>query len=447
MGSSSLSPNASPRGSPRGGSPLGSPHGSPRRQGRWLGSAGDGEVKRQSSTGNLAVDAILNTLETDVAAIEVGQATPRGGAADVVDAILSISSSGSTAARKEDAVRVLVNMCADEGKRRSVVDNGGVNELAGLLESADERLCVLAAQGVANLAAAAHTKDALGAAGAVERLVGVLHRTSNHVLQQKVMAALVNVCAEHDANRRRALDADMLSFAPALLATANNAQLVQHTLTAITNAMFDERTHIDIVERVPAIMAAVLRAAVAGDGAVRATAVWTLAVVSCALERVQEAWADAGALKVIPRLVGVSQPDDDVRKRLLTAIVNFSTNDRLLPQLVELGTADALASLRSWPIEHQTLAMQALQNLALDAAAARRIASAGCVPPIVATLQCANVTLQEYALRAITNLAADSSVRIVLNSAHTLEAIEPFLSSSTEQLAKNAKNAKTNLTL
>lgn len=80
----------------------------------------------------------------------------------------------SSVALQRAAGLALANICVTEEARPSVVQQGGLDELVGLVSHADSMIQFNALRAVADLAAAESTRERVYVCGVVPKLIGLL---------------------------------------------------------------------------------------------------------------------------------------------------------------------------------------------------------------------------------------------------------------------------------
>lgn len=357
----------------------------------------------------------------------------------------------SSEGNQELALRNIINFCLEEPNRVMVRQHGGIPPVVKLLSSPNPEIQGLAAHALANLALQPDNRTAVRETGdAIQTLVRVLSETHHDSVREKLLAAIANLCVDDPTNRQEFSRVGLIKTVVSVLnssSTATSDDVIKRALTTIVNTSFDPTAQRDLVTS--GGVHAILPLASSSNLEKQTNSAWALAALTMGGPDVQKALHDSGALPVFVRLLGSGNPNAEMKA--LTALVNLSGNDLLQrPLMVAQAIPAAIAHISSPNVTCVRLALQSLQNLALNSECRLAVHGSGGVQKIMGVLRAGCTTREHvetmpHALRVVINLTGDQRVRRAFVDEGAIPIVERLTNERDATVSGTAKQALNNL--
>eukprot|EP00013_Stygamoeba_regulata_P028944 CAMPEP_0177650462 /NCGR_PEP_ID=MMETSP0447-20121125/11957_1 /TAXON_ID=0 /ORGANISM="Stygamoeba regulata, Strain BSH-02190019" /LENGTH=477 /DNA_ID=CAMNT_0019153337 /DNA_START=177 /DNA_END=1611 /DNA_ORIENTATION=- len=346
--------------------------------------------------------------------------------------VVCITSSRSSERDKETAMRRIVNTSVDAANRPKLAHC--IVHLVDLLSTSSRpAMNHLIAQCLTNLALDDGCRAAIGKTNAIAKAVDLVRARQSDEVTEKCLSALANFMSNMTLTA---------GPSPALadLLVSPHPAIVTHALTCVINIAFCSDSHPSLVSAgIPQKLALLAK-----RPETQAHAVWSLAGLSVGNIAVQNALFHAG---IVPVLVdALSSRETETVKKALSAIVNLSSvDDRMADFAASNVVARLLDVVGGGPMDVRFLALQAFQNLALDANCVHRLVQDGGVGRILSCLLSPPAKNQACALRVLTNISAVDSARKVCVDGGAIGLVESLTNSPDAEVSHQAHQALQNL--
>lgn len=193
------------------------------------------------------------------------------------------------------------------------------------------------------------------------------------------------------------------------------------------------------------MLSKILEALEHAHGDVQKQAAWVIAALSLGNCHIHEKIAEKGGFKALRSCL--SSPNDDAKAKVLSAIVNFSTQDSLVERLITSLLPPLLQILSDAPDELRLLALQSIQNIALAESVCKQVNQYDLRRVLQLLSSSPDHRIQEYAIRCVINLAAYPTLRKQLVQEDAKTILAPFLKSSNSTIRTHAEHAQRNLSV